>query len=106
MPGVGVAPGFSFRLASFGSGIPGVGVAPFGNVLTPFAGMPGVVFAEAGIGDVENSGGMLALLLELALTTTMFEFACGTEPHAKIRHEIKSKAISETNLYIKTKPQN
>ena len=73
MPGVGVAPGFNFRLASFGSGIPGVGVAPFGRLLMPLAGIPGVTFAEGGIGEVENSGGMFALLLEFAFTTIIFE---------------------------------
>ena len=104
MPGVGVAPGFIFLFASFGSGIPGVGVAPFGNVAIPFAGIPGVTLADGGIGEVENSGGMFELLLDTALAVEL-EFAVGDEPHAKIRHEIKSKATNENILYIKTIPQ-
>jgi hypothetical protein len=103
MPGVGVAPGFSGRLASFGSGIPGVGVAPFGRLFTPFAGMPTVEFADGGIGDVENSGGMFTLLF--AALATAFVFDVGEVAHAKIRHDEASKTTNEIILSIKTKPQ-
>ena len=110
MPGVGVAPGFIFRFANLGSGIPGVGVAPFGTEFIAFAGIPGVMFADGGIGDVENSGGRFALLLAFAFIRIMFvfefEFDCGAEPHANTRQETTSKAANENILYIKTKPQN
>ena len=105
IPGVGVAPGFIFRFANLGSGIPGVGVAPFGRAVTPFAEIPGVVFADGGIGDMENSGGMFALFVETAFTLT-FTLVCGAVPHAKIKQEIASKINSENILYIKTRPQN
>jgi len=65
--------------------------------------MPGVVFADGGIGDIENSGPMFALFFETFTLT--FTFVCGDVPHAKIKHEIASKINSENILYIKTRPQ-
>ncbi len=58
MPGVGVTPGLTGLLRVFGSGIPGVGVAPLGTRLTSLgAGIPGVVLVEGGAGLAENPGG-------------------------------------------------
>ena len=60
MPGVGVAPGFKGLPSIFGSGMPGVGVAPFGRTLAALAGgIPGVEFADGGIGEADNPGGRL-----------------------------------------------
>jgi hypothetical protein len=48
------------RRSVSGSGIPGVGVAPFGRLFAFFgSGIPGVAFAEGGIGLVDNPGGKL-----------------------------------------------
>jgi hypothetical protein len=58
IPGVGVAP-FGSGLPGF-SGIPGVGVAPFGRGVAFTGGIPGVEFPEGGIGEVEIPGGKFA----------------------------------------------
>lgn len=77
MPGVGVAPGFLGLFSVLGSGIPGVGVAPFGSTTPAFAGgIPGVVFVDGAIGAVENSGGTFAALAFAVLFTATFEFNC------------------------------
>ena len=62
IPGVGVAPFGKGFPATFGSGIPGVGVAPFGGTVefTAFgSGIPGVEFPDGFIASVVNSGGKL-----------------------------------------------
>jgi len=105
MPGVGVAPGFSFLFATFGSGMPGVGVAPLGSALTPFAGMPTVEFADGGIGDIENSGGILALFVDETFTVT-FVFDTGAEPQAKTKTAAASNAIKKMILVIRTDLNN
>jgi len=51
----------------FGSGMPGVGVVPFGTAFAaPGAGIPGVVLAEGAIGLADNPGGMLFALTSIA----------------------------------------
>jgi len=78
MPGVGVAPGLNGFRRFAGSGMPGVGVAPFGTLFAAFgSGIPGVVFADGGIGLVDSpSGKWLASTATLPLPTpeTEFEF--------------------------------
>ena len=56
MPGVGVAPGLTFLFTNFGSGIPGVGVTPFGTEFTTFDGTPVVLFADCGCDVVGRPG--------------------------------------------------
>ena len=53
-----MAPGFIGLFSVAGSGMPGVGVAPFGTAVA-LAGIPGVELAEGGIGLVESPGGKL-----------------------------------------------
>jgi hypothetical protein len=61
------------------------------------------MFADGGTGDVENSGGILAILaLFDAMFTVTFEFETGAEPQAKIKMVITSNATNETILSIKT----
>ena len=82
---------------SAGSGIPGVGVAPFGTALM-FAGsgMPGVEFPDGGTGLVERPGGRLfastftAPVPTLALTLLFVS----DEPHAEKNKEKETKAIA------------
>lgn len=60
MPGVGVAPGLKGFRRFAGSGMPGVGVAPFGTLFAFFgSGIPGVEFADGSIGFVERPSGRL-----------------------------------------------
>ena len=73
MPGVGVAPGLNGFLKFAGSGIPGVGVVPFGILFASLgSGIPGVVFVDGGIGLVERPSGKW-----LASTATLPEPAFG-----------------------------
>src|SRR5215203_410700 len=69
MPGVGVAPfGTGVLPMVFGSGMPGVGVVPVGIRLTLTvlgSGMPGVELPLGVTGLFENSGGILVAELEL-----------------------------------------
>ena len=80
MPGVGVAPfGTGVFPIVFGSGMPGVGVVPFGMLLTLTelgSGMPGVEFPLGVTGEVENSGGILAVVFEFELLAEL-EFPLG-----------------------------
>lgn len=108
MPGVGVTPGFRPFFSSSGLGMPGVGVAPFGNTVA-FAGIPGVVFAEGGIGFGFNPSGRFAgSILTAALAAILLaavlvaaEFVLAEPPQAAaaaaIRNSKKSDAIR--NIY-------
>jgi hypothetical protein len=59
IPGVGVGPFGSGFPSRSGGGIPGVGVVPLGSLLA-FAGsgIPGVVFPDGATGDVESPSGI------------------------------------------------
>ena len=89
IPGIGVPPGFTTTLAFFGSGMPGVGVAPRGIFALATGGMPGVEFPVGTIGLAENPGGRwLALTFcifttfALAFAPLAFEFVSTSPPHA------------------------
>lgn len=98
IPGVGVAPFGNGLPSDFASGIPGVGVPPVGSLLA-FAGsgIPGVVFDEGGMGDVESPSGKF---FESILTFPLgFEFelvvAAGPQamPAAIKAHKITNKIL-------------
>ena len=72
MPGVGVAPGLNGFFRVSGSGIPGVGVAPFGILFAALgSGIPGVVFADGGTGLVERPSGRSFASTETLPTPTV-----------------------------------
>ena len=76
IPGVGVAPFGKGFPAFFGSGIPGVGV-PFAAALTfteLASGMPGVEFPEGAAGETERPGG---IFFGSMLATVLAELAFG-----------------------------
>jgi len=109
MPGVGVTPGFIGLPSVLGSGIPGVGVAPFGTLTLAGAGMPGVEFADGVTAFGENSGGKAFALtltkpLELAPFTLpglfAFEFGSVVEPQAEAR-KTDDANIARTFFVIK-----
>lgn len=80
MPGVGVAPGLNGFLRLAGSGIPGVGVAPFGSLFA-FAGsgIPGVELPDGWIGVVESPSGRLFGSTFTAPTPAAFALALAFE---------------------------
>ena len=80
MPGVGVAPGFMGLPIVLGSGMPGVGVVPFGKTFTWFAGgIPGVVLVDGGIGLVDSPGGkLLASMVTFTLVADVLTLALFT----------------------------
>jgi hypothetical protein len=63
--------------------------------------MPTVEFADGGTGDIENSGGILALFADETFTVT-FVFDTGVEPHAKTKTAAVSNAIKKIILFIRT----
>ena len=103
MPGVGVAPGLNAFFSWAGSGIPGVGVVPLGTLFTASAeGMPGVEFADGGIGLVDRPGGRL-LASTLLLTTVTFELVSPGEPHPAIRTTAVNKSAGNETFDIDQK---
>ena len=91
---------------SFGSGIPGVGVAPFGTFAFAGAGIPGVAFAVGVIGLAESPGGRL-----LASTfcnpfplVLLFEFATfelvPPAPPQPLRNNVENAAAVIIDLLI------
>jgi len=94
-----------------GSGIPGVGVAPFVIVLAAFgSGMPGVVLADGGIGFTDNpSGKLLASTVTFPTPTASLVFVFALlvsvdEPHAEIKAVKDRSSNVVNNLDIKIKP--
>jgi hypothetical protein len=79
-----------------GSGIPGVGVPPFGATATWLAGgIPGVEFADGGSGLADKPGGMLfastvTVVLEFA---AVLAFGAEVPVHAETRADEQSKPI-------------
>ncbi|MBK7706215.1 MAG: hypothetical protein IPJ30_10645 [Acidobacteria bacterium] len=76
IPGVGVAPfGTGVLPTVFESGIPGVGVAPRGKFVRLAwltGGIPGVSFPSGAIGVPENSGGTLDAVLLFGVVCVEF----------------------------------
>lgn len=106
MPGVGVAPGFRGLLSVLGSGIPGVGVAPFGNTFMALAGgMPGVEFVEGGIGEVLNPSGKFCgtVLAELLTAALLF---VGVDWHPNAAEISKTTNTIEILININAGPQD
>ena len=103
IPGVGVAP-FGSGLPIFAaSGIPGVGVPPFGALLTLIlagSGIPGVVLPEGGTGLVENPGGRFVELLVITIALA-FVFVVAAELHAEFTAIKASIKINKTFFDIK-----
>jgi hypothetical protein len=92
-----------------GSGIPGVGVPPFGKTFAAFgSGIPGVEFDDGAIGLVDSPGGKLfastvtfpAPMFEFAFTALEFESA---ELHAEMKIAEKSKKVLTEIFDIKFK---
>ena len=92
-----------------GSGMPGVGVAPFGILFAFFgSGIPGVVFPDGGIGLVENpSGKLFASTLTFPTPADWFALVLvfdSAEPHAEIKIATdKTKRLTKT-FDINSKP--
>ena len=74
MPGVGVAPFLTPFFNSSGLGIPGVGVVPFGNGW-PLVGMPGMGLPLMGSGLPDNPGGIFAGSNTVVFTPMLPELA-------------------------------
>ena len=108
MPGVGVAPGLKGFFSSDGSGMPGVGVAPFGRLFAAAgSGIPGVEFPDGGTGLVERPGGKLfastgtgpmpALLFALT-------FVSVADPQAEAKSETDKTRTRNKTFDINSKP--
>lgn len=106
IPGVGVAPFGAVPVICFfnvfSSGIPGVGVAPFCKfALTDFgSGMPGVVFAEGGIGLAERPGGRFfgSIFVMIFVFFAEFDVFSLAGEHAKPVRKL-TKIKTKTNLF-------
>jgi hypothetical protein len=109
MPGVGVAPGLNGFFSVSGSGIPGVGVAPFGILFAAFgSGIPGVLLPDGAIGVVERpSGNLLTSTLTFPDPAATFAFAFvfdSAEPHPEIKSD-KHKAKRQIKTFdINSRP--
>jgi hypothetical protein len=95
-------------LISFGSGIPGVGVAPFGAafILTFFgSGMPGVV-PVTGKGVVESPGGSgwFAFAFVIAAFAFALVLVSPAEPQARLKLNAEQKITKRNFLDIKKYP--
>ena len=103
MPGVGVAPGLNGLRRFAASGIPGVGVVPFGILLASFgSGIPGVVLVDGGIGLVDRPGGkLLASTVTLPLPMTVFEFEFELEFVPLDEHDAASIETDNRNRQIR-----
>jgi hypothetical protein len=85
IPGVGVAP-FGTGVIFVGSGIPGVGVVPFGTLFAlAGSGIPGVVLPEGATGSVLNSGGKFVWLATAAFVFALaFVFGASVAVQAEL----------------------
>ena len=93
-----------------GSGIPGVGVPPFGKTFAAFgSGIPGVEFDDGAMGLVDNPGGrLLASTVTLPAPTTEFVLAAfefesaDAHPERKIANDSKKMLTEIFDINFKT----
>lgn len=100
MPGIGVGPFGRGLPRFFESGMPGIGVVPFGKVFTlEFgSGMPGGKL-DIGTGLAENSDGILALVAPLT-----FSFGASILEQAKFTENRKPITAHKTFFDIRNNP--